>query len=291
MIKPNFFVIGAPKCGTTSLAHWLAGHPQVFMSPVKEPHFFNTDYQRYLNSLEGYERLFADVDRHHLAVGEASVWYLSSSEAVKNILEYNSGARFIVMLRNPIEMAPSLHEELVFTGREDVKDFPAAWVLQERRAKGQNLPRLVEDAKYVQYGAQCSLGAHMTRLYKSVPRDRVKVILLEDIASDARAVYRSVLDFLGVPDDGRATFEVVNQAKTRRWPALNVVAWAAVRLKRALGIEKGFGLWRHIDAANRIERPRGVIDPAMKARLREYFADDVAVLQNLIGRNLKHWLR
>lgn len=52
MIKPNFFIVGAPKCGTTSLAHWLAGHPQVFMSPVKEPHFFNTDYQRYLNSLK-----------------------------------------------------------------------------------------------------------------------------------------------------------------------------------------------------------------------------------------------
>ena len=136
MMKPNFFIIGAPKCGTTSLAAWLAEHPQIYFSPTKEPHFFNTDHKRFLNSLQSYEKLFAGASKHHCSVGEASVWYMYSSAAVPNILEYNSDAKFIVMLRNPIEMAPSLHEELVFTGREDVNEFSEAWQLQDLRRNG-----------------------------------------------------------------------------------------------------------------------------------------------------------
>src|SRR5262245_35065298 len=85
MKKPTFFIIGAPKCGTTSLAAWLADHPDIFMSPTKEPHYFNTDHKRYLNSLAGYEQLFEDATDRHSAVGEASVWYLYSANAVENI--------------------------------------------------------------------------------------------------------------------------------------------------------------------------------------------------------------
>jgi len=146
MIKPNFFILGAPKCGTTSVAVLLSEHPHIYM-PQKEPHFFNTDHRRFLNSLEGYERLFARADARHRAVGEASVWYLSSASAVKNILDYAPEAKFIVMLRNPVEMAPSLHEEQVFTGRENVTDFAKAWALQDVRRRGHQLPVMVVEPK------------------------------------------------------------------------------------------------------------------------------------------------
>ena len=92
--KPNFFIIGAPKCGTTSLATWLSGHPNVFMSAVKEPHFFNTDDRRFISTLEAYENLFRAASSDHCAVGEASVWYLSSTEAVRNILALSTGRAF-----------------------------------------------------------------------------------------------------------------------------------------------------------------------------------------------------
>lgn len=99
MKEPNFFIIGAPKCGTTSLAHWLAQHPEVFMSPVKEPHYFSTDFP--LTSWrdpDDYHSLFEGADTHHKAVGEASVWYLRSREAVPQIEAHYPGARYIVML-------------------------------------------------------------------------------------------------------------------------------------------------------------------------------------------------
>ena len=290
MVKPNFFILGAPKCGTTSFASWLEEHPRIYMSPTKEPHYFNTDHKRYLNSLEGYERLFAGATENHLAVGEASVWYLYSAVAVPNILAYNPAAKFIVILRNPIDMAPSLHEELVFTGREDVADFARAWELQEQRRRGENLPRMVVEPKLVQYRDLCSLGQQVERLLDLVPRERVKIILLEDVAKDPAAVYRDALRFLGVPDDGRAEFTVLNQAKTRRWPGLLVVAWLVTSLKKLLGIERGFGLWTRIDAKNRVERPRAGVTSQMRQTLRNAFAADIALLQRLIGRDLSRWL-
>jgi len=289
MIKPNFFIIGAPKCGTTSLAAWLAENPEIYFSPTKEPHFFNTDHRRFINTLQGYENLFADAREHHRAVGEASVWYMYSTTAVPNILAYNSDARFIVMLRNPVEMAPSLHEELVFTGREDVKDFTEAWNLQELRQSGQHLPSMVWEPKYVQYGAACGVGAQLDRVLQFVRRDRMKIILLEDLAAQPAAVYRSVLEFLEVNDDGRTEFTAHNPAKKRRSALFLRLAWLSVTIKSTLGIEGGLGLWKHFDAWNRTERKRAPIDQQMRASLRDYFRTDVERLQALTGRDLRHW--
>jgi hypothetical protein len=290
MIKPNFFIIGAPKCGTTSLAAWLAEHPEIYFSPTKEPHFFNTDHRRFINTLQGYESLFDGASERHRQVGEASVWYMYSSTAVPNILAYNRDARFIVMLRNPVEMAPSLHEELVFTGREDVKEFAEAWKLQELRRSGEHLPPMVWEPKYVQYGALCSLGAQLDRVFQSVRRDHVKIILLEDLAAQPSAVYRSVLEFLSISDDRRNVFSVHNPAKRRRSQGLLRLAWLSVTIKSALGIEGGLGLWKHVDAWNRVDRRRAPIDPQMRAILRDYFRPDIERLQVLIGRDLKRWL-
>ena len=85
---------------------------------MKEPHYFNTDDQQCVATLGDYELLFVDATDQHIAVGEASVWYLSSTEAVRNILRYQPEARFIVMVRNPVEMAPALPAEMLLSGHE-----------------------------------------------------------------------------------------------------------------------------------------------------------------------------
>jgi sulfotransferase family protein len=151
-VNPNFFILGAPKCGTTSLARWLGDHPNIFMAPQKEPHFFNTDDRRGVATLVEYEDLFRNAQREHVAVGEASVWYLSSSQAVRNILQYNPNARFIVMVRNPIEMAPALHGEMLISGLECIKDFSRAWNAQEERRQGLHLPALSWTQRRFLYG-------------------------------------------------------------------------------------------------------------------------------------------
>ena len=124
MKKPDFFILGAPKCGTTSLADWLREHPSIFMCGPKEPHYFNSDSEHHgAVDLPHYESLFEDADDSHLAVGEASVWYLVSETAVDNILQYQPRARFIICIRNPVEMAVSLHDQKRFSGDEPIANF------------------------------------------------------------------------------------------------------------------------------------------------------------------------
>jgi Sulfotransferase domain len=290
MRQPNFFILGAPKCGTTSLARWLSEHSKIYISTYKEPHYFNTDDRRVVDTLAYYQSLFDGAGPEHLAVGEASVWYLSSSAAVANVLDYSPDAKFIVMLRNPLEMAPSLHSELCFNGEETEPNFATAWHLQEERRAGRDIPRSCWAPRRLQYGETCLLGSQLQRLLTRVPRERVLPILLDDLKQDPRREYQTTLKFLGVSDDGRDQFPIHNTAKIRRWPILAQLSTAIMGLKRSCGITGGLGIWSRVDKANRVDASRIPLSPQMKAELSEYFRADIAVVESLLGRNLRHWL-
>ncbi len=138
MPKPNVFLIGAPKCGTSSLYTYLRGHPQIFMSYFKEPHYFCTDFpglRRFPSEAE-YLSLFEEATRRHSLIGEASSRYLYSVEAVAGIERFAKDARYIVMLRNPVDLVYSLHGQLVYQYTESERDFETAWRLQDLRLGG-----------------------------------------------------------------------------------------------------------------------------------------------------------
>jgi Sulfotransferase family len=289
--KPNFFIIGAPKCGTTSLWSWLSGHPNIFMAPEKEPHFFNTDdLRRGVTSLGRYEALFHHAREEHKAIGEASVWYLSSCMAVRNILQYQPTGRFIVMVRNPIEMAPALHGEMLVSGLESVVDFRKAWHLQDQRRHGRRLPGFSSWAqRRFLYGDVCCLGEQLERLISAVSRAQVLVVILDDVRADPRREYLRVLDFLDLPDDGRLNFAIHNPSKSLRIASLrHLYRFAA--LKRSAGIEGGLGLWGRIQAANEVALPRAPLPPEILRELRIFFRKDVERLGLLLDRDLTTWL-
>jgi len=293
MKKPNFFIIGAPKCGTTSLARWLSEHPNIYMSPVKEPHFFNRDGLYSTETLEEYETLFSQAGPEHIAIGEASTHYLYSREAVPRILDYNPGAKFIVCIRNPIEMAPSLHAERVWQGRETVKSFEEAWRLQEERKQGRYIPRaLRKDPERLQYGAYCRLGEQLVRLYSHVPKERVLVLVLDDIAENSLQEYKRILAFLDVPYAGRAEFPVYNRRKSVRSAYFSYALTFIATIKRYLGVKKAFGIRRWVQKhINEPRRPREGLPSEFRAELAAYFEDDVCLLEQLLGRNFSRWLR
>lgn len=291
MKQPNFFILGAPKCGTTALAQWLAAHPQVYFSPRKEPHFFNVEGLRAVHTLVEYEALFADAGDDHRAVGEGSTHYLYSREAVPRILEYAPEARFIVCLRNPVEMAPALHGERVSQGRENIGDFERAWRSQAERARGRRIPTtLREDPERLQYGRYCRLGEQLERLFGLAATDRVLPVLLDDVRSDPRAVYTGVLRFLALDDDGREDFGVANAAKRTRWPRMAVVARRLASMKRSLGFEGSLGLGGAVRRLNVQRRDRQALSPALREELAAYFAEDVGRLSALLNRDLSHWV-
>ena len=301
MGQPNFFIVGAPKCGTTALSEYLREHPQVFVSQPKEPHYFCADFDYYYAPgecrLEHYLRLFDDAGEQHRAVGEASVWYLYSAAAVPAIREFDPRARIIAMVRNPLEMVPSLHSQMHYMLDEDVGDLEEAWRLQDERAEECCVPESCRVPEFLQYGPAASLGAQVARLHESVPSDQLLVIPIDDLRADPGAVYRRALGFLDVPDDGRASFPPVNQNKAHRAKALarltqrppRQLMRAAQGVKRTIGVER-LGVLDRVRARNRVVRGRGSVDPAFRSELTAYYRDDVALLGDLLGRDLSGWL-
>ena len=125
MRTPDFFIVGAPKCGTTAMYEWLQAHPDVFV-PVKEIHYFGRDlaHRRPEVSAARYAELYEGVGER--IAGDVAVWYLLSESAAEEIHALNPDARIIIMLRRPAEMLHSLHSQLVYSGDEDIEDFEEA---------------------------------------------------------------------------------------------------------------------------------------------------------------------
>jgi sulfotransferase family protein len=290
MRKPNFFILGAPKCGTTSLWSWLREHPDVFMSEMKEPSFFNYGDRLGISNLSDYEELFRDAIDSHAAVGEASVFYLSSPDAVQNILQYQPEACFIVLVRNPIEMAVALHLEMLISGYENTPSFRTAWHLQGERRLGRRIPAFGGPHRCFLYGDLCSLGAQLERLLAVTKGDRVLTVVLDDIQDNPRREYLKILTFLGVIDDGRVNFQVENAARVLRRPWLARSQFITTQVKKKLHIDVGPGLLRSIYSRNVIVAERPGLDQNTYNVLREYFTRDVDLLGGLIGRNLRHWM-
>lgn len=304
-VRPNFFIVGAPKCGTTSLARYLSEHPSVFVCEPKEPNYFARDlidFDDAAGSLEAawrydqraYLGLFASADGRHLAVGEASTTYLYSSHALQEIRNFNPDARIIAMLRNPVDLARSLHAQKLIEGEETVGDFATAWRLQKQRETGGGFERKARRPRLLLYGNVAKLGEQVQRLLQVFPREQVKLILFEEFAAAPAVTYREVLAFLGLPDDGRAQFSVENPGRriTRSWLSL-LARWRPKGLfspLRSLGRRVGLGrLSARLMAVSSSVMPRDEIDPALRCDLEEFFEEDIRLLESLLGRDLGSW--
>jgi hypothetical protein len=293
MKKPNFFIIGAPKCGTTAIAQYLAEHPEVFMSDPKEPHHYNTDIRhgKYKDAT-AYFDLFKSAGDECKAIGEGSVWYLYSREAVANILKDLPDAKFIVMIRNPIEMAPSLHEQMVFSGVEDEQDFFRAWMLQADREEGRKIPAFCTDNKLLLYRSACSLGEQLARLKKTVPEENLLVIFFDDFKESPRSVWLEIERFLNIADDMRNDFPVVNSAKERKSMLMKRINDSYARVRQFLGIGNlGTGVLSAIGRWNIRERKRPQLPSGVKDILIKEFEKDIRKLEEISGRDLSGWLK
>src|SRR5215204_2818898 len=124
VVRPDFFIVGAFKSGTTALYEYLRSHPQVFMPFLKEPHFFGDDLTRHYGrmSLSEYLALFRDAQPGQ-RVGEASTWYLYSTTVPGQIAEFSPQAQIIILLRNPVDVMYAQHSQLRFRADEDQADF------------------------------------------------------------------------------------------------------------------------------------------------------------------------
>jgi len=295
--RPDFFIVGAPRCGTTALYSYLRQHPQIFMPENKEPHFFNTDMSsdNAVRDLAAYLQLFAGAGGRK-RVGEASVYYLSSGEAPAAIKAFCPQAQILIMLRNPIDVMYAIHSLNVAAWVEDCWDFEQALRLEDERKRGAHVPAWLTDISQVLYRATVDFPRHVQTYLHTFGRDNVHVIIYDDFQRDTARAFRGACTFLDVDPNVSMEFPVVWANVSFRRPALSrfiqkppgflrkLVRILLGRRARAAVVEL---LWRW----NSTRSPRPPMDSALRARLRAELAPDVARLSELLGRDLTHWAK
>lgn len=298
--RPNFFIIGAPKCGTTSLYEYLRGHPQVYMSAAKEPGYFAPDnlqpgsHQLRYGADEGrYLALFEQAGQAK-RLGEATVGYLYSEQAPELIHRFEPAARIIVMFRDPLKMIPSLHNQRLAEGREQEADFGKA-MEREIAVDGRSAPTTKPPAPG-SYRDRGLFSRHLPRWFDSFGREHVLVILLEDFEREPVAQFRRVLEFLDVDAEWQPeAFRVHNvrhQPRSRLLSRLLKTGppqWLVWKLlPRIVGDANTRQLVRRFRHSSLIRKPtpRAEMHPALLRQLEEYFEPDVARLSEILGRDL-----
>jgi len=300
MKKPNFFIISNPKCGTTSMYHYLSQHPDIFMSPVKEPEFFGSDHymiNRVAKTQEEYLSLFAEA-KDETRVGEASVWYLSSKNAASEIKEFCPSAKIILMLRNPVDMLFSLHRDLLYVGYEDIEDFEEAIEAMEIRKGGNYIPGSTNVVQGLTYRYVAQLHQHVKRYFDIFDRNNIHVITLDDLKEDATKTYKEILQFLDVNDEIQVDLSPKNPRKRIRSKTVQKLAkkiWLNKTFqdlisKMPKSVENNlFELFRFIRIHNSIDRKSEPMASKVRKRLQSEFSTDIEKLSELLNRDLTHW--
>lgn len=298
--RPDFFIPGAPKSGTSSMYEYLRQHPEIYFPSLKEPRYFATDQHSgfdrdgpfFVRELEDYLALYRGV-RGEKRIGDASVQYLSSRAAPERIREFSPDARFIVMVRNPVDIAYSLHGQRLAGGGEDIEDFEEAVEAEADRRAGRRLPRVPFHVRGLLYREVARTGEQLERWLGVFPRERFHVIVFEDFLADTPGTFRRALEFLEVDPTFRpVSFDAVNPARRARSRTLQNLLRSPTKYrlaKRFLPDPVVGGLrvlLRPIYRLNARVQPRTTMSPALRAGLEEEFAPDVALLGELVGRDL-----
>jgi hypothetical protein len=311
-------VVGAPRCGTTSLSRFLEAHPDVCFAKPKEPHFFtlhdfagisDEDLRERVAS-DYLERFFTDCSTDAALLAEGSVSYLYAADRMAGILRIWPDAKFIISVRDPMQLLPSIHQRLLYQGDEVVREFDKAWRLSKERAQGRKIPRSCLDPRLLRYDEVARLGKHVQAFFDAVGRERCLVVVYDDIAADPNAVFAQTLEFLELPpftyegDHRRRERQGVRfgwlQRLLKRPPVVTraVLAGEQFRTRVSSKPQKKPGpvakvlmsARKRLIRLNRTAPPPTRISPEVRQEIRESLSKDVEHLSSLIGRDLSHWL-
>lgn len=297
---PDFALAGAPKSGTTSLYLALQNHPQICMSAIKEPQFFATDFPGYreVGDARTYANLFRRRNKGKIC-GEASTLYLHSSRAISAMLERRPDAKIIALVRDPIELFQSLHNERVKDVNENQPDPEAAWAMQAERAQGRGIPSTCSEPRLLQYRDLCLLGRQVERLIRKVPEKQRLILLFDDLKTRRDKCLRRICEFLGVSPEVHLELPRANSFATPRsivaarllraahtHPLVHPIEIHGKPLLNQIGIAPF--AWLERMNLRRVPKPR--LRSEFRAMLRAEFASDVDLLSRLLNANLDHWL-
>lgn len=297
MRKPDFFIVGAPKCGTTAMYDYLGQHPEIFVPEEKEVLYFGADLilpgaQR---DEQEYLAHFADV-RDEKRVGHSFGWYLFSRRAAEEIKEFNPAVNIIIMLRNPVDMIYSLHSQRLYSGTEDIEDFREAIEAEQERQRGLRMPNYTWITRGLFYLEVARYAEQVKRYVDVFGWEKITLAIFDDFISNTRETYKGVCESLGVDARFEPVMNVLNPNKRARSRVTqDLLDRQAPKLVRNLGrfIPKRArrGLYKTLKNLNAAKEPRPPMDPELKRSLQARFLPDVERLSKLLDRDLTHWCK
>lgn len=298
MLGPDFFIVGAPKCGTTALAKLLNDHNEVQFSKEKEPHFFDYAYQEGINFY--LKKYFSDSKEESIK-GEATPSYLMIPYVPSRIYQEFGKVKIIVLLRDPVERAFSSWWMLYSRGMEHLNFRDAIKEDYEKSAiwkdpdlekywidhinclnKGQPLPLRT----YLESGYY---HKHIDRYFRYFGRDNVKIVFSDELQKNYEMTMSDILKFIGVKDfNSMPSFSRENEASGSG-------SIYFLRLSQKLGLQRIRRFFPNSlitflkKGLSRIgEKP--VLDSSMRSEVKKYFVDSNKELEQLLGIDLKRWL-
>lgn len=300
-MKPNLFIVGQPKTGTTALHQFLGQHPEIYMSSIKEPHFFCADFhlesdraygkQRFYDfrSESAYLQLFSKAKNVKVA-GESSTNYLYSQVAAEKIYNFNPDAKIIIVLREPAKFLYSLHSHYVKFTEENEPDFLTALALETQRKKEEALSPRVTSPSYLYYSQRVQYYQQVKRYCDRFKPEQIKVIIFEEFKSANENVFREVLEFLGVEPNFTPEYSAINVNKEVKFKAINNL----INNPLAKSISKNLLSQEFNDFVrdNVVEKllwhqaPKAKIPEEIKLQLMQQYQPEVAKISELLQLDL-----
>lgn len=294
--KPNFIIIGAMKGATTSLYTYLKQHPDVFMTHIKEPMFFNNfeTENNYIvkgrkgskiSTLKEYYALFDNVE-NEIAYGEASPAYIYNKNCATLIKKHLPEVKIIAILRQPVKRAYSNYLHAKRADREPINSFIGAINSEEERIE-KNWSSLYHYKEKGFYFRQLS------RYFKEFKKEQIKVILFEDIIDDPQKITKEVFEFLRV--DSSFTPDTSKKANVAGKPK-GVAGWIVMKLRKNNLIPNiEFSKYLPEFSVSYIlktiySKPEKIDNKTIKSLTNKYYKEDIKQLEKLIERDLSNWL-
>jgi hypothetical protein len=304
--KPNLFIVGAAKAGTTALYSYLCKHPDMYFSPIKEPHYFSDDIRienfqkqesikacfdinKYLGKKKLEEKHIAFIDNeqnylnlfressNELYLGEASTGYLFSKTAANNIFEFDNNAKIIISLRNPIERAYSHWKMNLASGRENInqKFIDAIERDYNSKEKGYCISNL-----YIELGMYSS----QVERYKSKFNDTIFICFYEDLNNHPFETIDRLSKFLNLPNTLNKDLDKKNVSKISNYPNLK----SSLRKIGLHNIIPKFVKEILSDITSNTEFPKLSNDDRIYV-YNKFYKKEIDKLEKLLKKDLSHW--
>ena len=275
--------------------NYLAEHPDVFMAK-KEIHYFGSDLKLKERLTESaYLDLFEQATGKKI-IGEASVWYLYSKTAAKEIKQFSPGAKILIMLRNPVDFIHSLHSQHLFDSNETVQDFETAINLDAERKKGNKLPFSLDFFELPSYIESALFAEQVKRYYDVFGKENVKVILYDDFVKDTAGTIADTHHFLGLENINTGNLKVINPNKQTRFFFLHqMIKNPPEKLRKVMRTILPFKALRYYIMLYLLRwnvrfKKRAEMSEELRLRLKKVFDEDIRLLGEIINRDLSAWL-